>query len=107
MNLAVKEWRLVGVMLLVLAVLFVVDIVTPRVFTQPCAVCHSCLDRGSITSCLDAVGDSRGWVGSNCGWNDLETNHAWSSSMDDMGEPGIYDYRAVGLGLVRMETATG
>ena len=34
MNLAVKEWRLVGVMLLVLAVLFVVDIVTPRGFTN-------------------------------------------------------------------------
>lgn len=53
MNLGEKEWRLIGAMLLILAVLFVVDLVTPHGFTKHVLY---------ATVVLLATASSRAWM---------------------------------------------
>src|SRR6266581_1993366 len=59
---------------------------------QSCALYRSCLD----------------WDGPNRDRHDHEeSSHAWFATMDAIREPGIYDYYALDLGLVRLETTRG
>lgn len=75
---------------------------------QSCTLYCSCLDRYGIASRMDAVGGGMDWDDPNRGRHDHEeSSHAWLATMDAIREPGIYDYHALDLGLVRLETTRG